>query len=253
MSLSWLDRLTLLVHPHSVELEHKPWRGQAERFSIAVPPSPPGKANWQPALDAANTLLGAHRSCQLRVVIANQFVRYALVPWSDTVLGNKARLAVAQALLRSSLGEQVDQFEIALDDATFGKNGLAAGVHRGLLDGLRQTAKLRRLRLGSIQPRLVSDLLAHRALSNEACFAFPDHGWLTLIGLQDGNPCLLRNHRAATEHEPLGQELLGMLTIECATVRTRRLYVFSAAPWPEELGEWRVCRREPMTQDLAHA
>lgn len=255
MSLSWLDRLTLLVGPHTVTLERKPWRGQAESFTAAVPPATDGQAAWQPALDAAGALLARHAPARssLRIIVANPFVRYALLPWSEDILGDKARLALAHALLRNSLGDQAAQFEIALDRPTFGMNGLAAGIHRGLLEGLRMAAKAGRLRLGSIQPRLIHDLEGCRASLNDGCVAFPDNGWLTLIGLQAGNLRLMRNHRTDSAPEQLGGELRGMLASESAVIDTKTLRVFSARPWPETLGEWRIELQKPLSEDLSHA
>mgnify|MGYP001156517461 CR=1 FL=1 len=255
MSLSWLDRLTLRVGPHTVALERKPWRGQAERYSTAVPPATVGQAAWQAALDAASALLTRHAPARssLRIIVANPFVRYALLPWSEDILGNKARLTLANALLRNSLGEQAAQFEIALDRPAFGMNGLAAGIHRGLLEGLRMVAKAGRLRLGSIQPRLIHDLETCRASLNEGCVAFPDDGWLTLIGLQAGNLRLLRNHRTDSAPDQPGSELLGMLASESAVIDTKILRVFSARPWPATLGEWRIELQKPLTENLSHA
>lgn len=255
MSLSWLDRLTLVLGPHTVALERKPWRGQSERRTASVPPATIGQAAWQPALDSASALLNRHATAHsgLRIIVADHFVRYALLPWSEAVLGDKARLAMARALLRNSLGEQAAQFEIALDRPAFGMNGLAAGIHRGLLEGLRMAAKAGRLRLGSIQPRLIHELEGCRASLNEGCVAFPDDGWLTLIGLRAGNLCLLRNHRMDNAPAQLDGELLGMLASESAAIDSKTLRVFSTRPWPETLGEWRVEQQKPILQELSHA
>jgi len=255
VSLSWLDRLTLFVGPHSVELERQPWRGQAGRFTATVQPAASGQATWQPALDAAIALLARHAPAhaRLRIVVANPFVRYALLPWSEVVLGDKARFALARALLRNGLGEQAEQFEIALDRPVFGMNGLAAGIHRGLLAGLRQSARVGRLRLGSIRPRLVHDLAAGRQSQNEGCIAFADAGWLTLVGLQAGDLRLVRNHRAETAPDQLGGELLGMLSGESAVIDRKILHVFSPTPWPETLGEWRIEQQKPRAEEIAHA
>lgn len=255
MSLSWLDRHTLLVHPRRIVLERQPWRGPAQRFTAEVPPARPDEADWQPALTAAGTLLAAQSRPygRLRIVVANQFVRFALLPWSDSVLGDKARLGMAKALLRNTLGEQAEQLDIALDRASFGLNGLAAGIPRDLLAALRQTAKARRLRLDSLQPRLTSDLASCRHSLSDGCVVFPDDGWLTLLGLRNNNITLLRNHRTHAEPEQLGSELLGLLAAENAAVDRKKVRIFSRGNWPKTLGDWEIEQQMSLLEGGAHA
>jgi hypothetical protein len=255
VSLSWLDRHTLLVHPRRIVLERKPWRGPAQRFTAEVQPAQPGEADWQPALTATSTLLAAqsHAYGRLRIVVANQFVRFALLPWSDSVLGVKARLGMAKALLRNSLGEQAEQLDIALDCASFGLNGLAAGIPRSLLAALRQMAKSRRLRLDSLQPRLTADLASCRLSLSDGCVVFPDDGWLTLIGLRDNNISLLRNHRTHAEPEQLSNELSGLLAAENATVNRKKVRIFSSHTWPKMLGDWEIEQKMSILEGGAHA
>ena len=255
MSLSWLDRHTLLVHPRHIVLERKPWRGPAQRFTAEVPPAQPDEADWQPALAAAAALLATHSRAygRLRIVIANQFVRFAVLPWSDSVLGDKARLGMAKALLRNSLGEQAEQLSLALDRPAFGQNGLAAGIPGGLLAALRQTVKSRRLRLDSLQPRLTSDLASCRLSVGDGCVVFPDDGWLTLLGLRNGNITLLRNHRTHAEPEQLGAELQGLLAAEDAAVDRKKVHVFSRDAWPKTLGDWEIEQQMSQLEGGAHA
>jgi len=255
VSLSWLDRHTLLVHPRHVVLERQPWRGPAQRLTAEVPPAQPDEADWQPALTAAGALLTTKASPfgRLRIIIANQFVRFALLPWSESVLGDKARLGMAKALLRNSLGDQAEHLEIALDSPAFGLNGLAAGLPKDLLAALRQTAKTRCLRLDSLQPRLISDLATCRQLLNDGYVAFPDDDWLTLLGLRNGNITLLRNHRMHAEPERLGNELLGLLAAEHAAVDHKKVRIFSRGDWPKTLGDWEIEQQMSLLEGGAHA
>jgi hypothetical protein len=224
VSLSWLDRLTLFVHPQRVVLERQPWRGAATRQSAAVALPASGEADWQPALTAAEALLkaGGRRSAGLRIVVADHFVRYALLPWSENISGNKARLAMARALLKNTLGDKAEGLDIALDRPAFGKNGIAAGIDRNLLAGLRAAAKAGRLRLNSLQPRLIAELASQQKQLADGWFACLDLGWLTLAGLRGGEIASLRNHRASTaEPAILAGELGGLLAAgSAATMET---------------------------------
>ncbi len=253
MSLSWLDRLSLFVHPQRIVLERKPWRGPLERIVRPMPATIDGSSEWQTALEVAAGLLPTTRGARLNIVIANPFVRYVLLPWSEAVLGDKARLAVARALLQSRLGEHLADYDIALDRASYGRSSLAAALPRGLLDGLRRLARQNHLRLGRLQPQLAHELVKRRRWPNDGCLAFADDGWLTLVGYRDGDYCLLRNQRTTTDPVQIQHELLGLLTIEASTVNPKKLQIFANAPWPATLGDWQVQNETLAFTVSAHA
>lgn len=252
MSPSWLENLTLLIHPAGVTLERRGWRGARETHAMPVLLPSAEQPSWQPAVAGAQALLASHArpGNSLRVVLADQFVRYAVLPWSETIMGQGARQAMARALLRHTLGEAADRLDIALDRVVFGYNGVAAGVPQELLLALRQTAQAAKLRLSSIQPRLNAELAAGRATLNDGYIVLPDEGWLTLLGVRQGSPCLLRNHRSAG---PASDELPGLLAAESSAVGVRKLQVFSQQQWPQTLGDWQVECCLPLINRAAHA
>lgn len=252
MSPSWLENLTLFIHPAGVRLERRDWRGARQTHATTVPLPSAGQASWQPALAEAQALLTSHArpGNRLRVVLADQFVRYAVLPWSETVVGQRARAATARALLHHSLGEAAERLDIALDRAVFGSNGVAAGLPQELLLALRQVAQAAKLRLTSIQPRLNAELAACRDTLNDGYIVLPDDGWLTLLGIRQGSPCLLRNHRSAGQ---AGDELPGLLAAESSAVAVKKLQVFSQQQWPKMLGDWQVDCRLPQLAGVAHA
>lgn len=255
MSLSWLDRLTLFIHPQRVVLERQPWRGALSRQAAEVAPPAAGEADWQPVLAAADALLKtAGQGAALRIVVADHLVRYALLPWSEMLTGKAARLDMARALFRNALGERAAALDIALDRPAFGKNGIAAGIDRQLLAGLRAAAKARRLRLNSVQPRLIAELAAQQTQLNDGWLACLDLGWLTLAGVRDGEIASLRNHRASTtEPAVLAGELAGLLAAESATVNGKKVLIStSAGAAPKLAGGWETTLVAPVAGG-AHA
>lgn len=256
MSLSWLDRLTLFVHPQRVVLERKPWRGPVvyQRTDVALPQG--GEADWQAALVAVEGLLGAvPRGAILRIVIADPFVRYAVLPWSDRLLGASARLLMARALFRSTLGERADSLAIALDRPAFGQSGIAAGIDDKLLAALRGLAKSRRLRLHSLQPRFIAELKDRHQQLGEGWFACIDEGWLTLAGIRAGQIVSLRNHRAHTaDRQMLAADLAGMLAADAVSPTDRKLFVSSrVAALPALPGHWETTHWASILGGEAHA
>ncbi len=236
MSLSLLERLTLFIHPQRVALERQGWRGKPSRQTLAVAPAAAGEADWQPALVAAETLLQAYgrRGASLRVVVADPFVRYALLPWSERIVGCQARLAMARALLRNTLGDKADAIEIALDRPAFGQNGIAAGIDGHLLTALRGTAKSAGLRLVSLQPRLIVELAAHRRQLDDGWFACLDAGWICLLGLCAGQIASLHNHRAAPG---AAGELAGLMIAGNATVGSKKVHISAIGGVAPGIGE----------------
>ncbi len=257
MSLSWLDRLTLFIHPQRVVLERQPWRGAVSRQSAEVAPPVSGAADWQPALAVAEMLLKDYRrqGGALRIVVADHFVRYALLPWSESVTGKTLRLAMAKALFRNTLGDKAESLEITLDRPAFGKNGIAAGIDRPLLAGLRTAAKAQRLRLNSLQPRLLAELAAKHKVLADGWFACIDHNWLTLAGLNGGEIASLRNHRASTgEPAVLANELAGLLAAGSAAVNGKKLFISSReSALPTLPGGWETTHWPTVVCGDAHA
>lgn len=256
MSLSWLDRLTLFVHPRRLVLERKPWRGVVVREIAEAALPVVGEADWQPVLAAAATCLRtARRGAALRIVIADSFVRYAVLPWSESMTGQQARLAMARALLRNALGEKAEMLDIALDSPAFGQSGIAAGIDRNLLAALRGLAKVRRLRLRSLQPRLMVELKIRQKQLADGWFACIDDGWLTLAGIREGQVASLRNHRAHTaDAQLLANELAGMLAAEAALPGAGKLFISSREAAVAELaGAWETLHWPPAMGGEAHA
>lgn len=253
MSLSLLEHLTLFIHPQRVVLERQGWRGKPSGQMLAVAAPTAGEADWQPAVTAAETLLKANgrRGASLRVVVADPFVRYALLPWSERIVSRTARLAMARALFKNALGDKADSLDLALDRPAFGKNGIAAGIDRGLLAALRGAAKSAGLRLVSLQPRLIVELAAHRRQLADGWFACLDAGWSCLLGLRAGEIISLRNHRAASGEV---SELAGLLSAGNATVGSKKVHVSATGGAALSMGEgWETLILPAAVGGEAHA
>ena len=85
---------------------------------------------------------------------------------------------------------------------------------------------------------------------NDGWLACLDLGWLTLVGVRDGEISSLRNHRASTtEPAILAGELAGLLAAESATVNGKKVLISaSAVVAPKLAGGWEttlVARRLP--------
>jgi hypothetical protein len=257
VSLSLFDHLTLFIHPRRVVLEQRPWRGETRRQQAEVVWPADGEAGWNPALSGAVALLKTYgqSGATLRIIVADHFVRYALLPWSDAFSGRKARRTMALALLKNALGDKANALEIAIDRPVFARNGIAAGIDRQLLAGLRTAAKECRLRLHSLQPRLTAELSAANLQLTDGWFACIDHDWLALAGFRRGAISCLHNHRATTsEQSMLSGELSGLLAAESAAVDGNKVLVSCReVDVPSLTGNWVTTLWPPAATGEAHA
>lgn len=244
MSLSWLDRLICHVHPRRIVVERRSWREAPRRHAIDVPSPTTGEPEWQPALAAFGQALAGDgkRGGRAHVIVADHYVRYALIPWDDTFVGGRMRKAVALALFRNTLGDRAHSLEIALDRPRFRRNGMAAGIEGEFLSGLRTALNRQGIRLHSLQPRLVGELAAggKRLADTDGWFVCADTDRLTLAGFQAGALTSLRNQRA-TEDE-IDAELGALLVAEGSACDGKRLILCGgAARLSPPTGDWEVC------------
>lgn len=252
MSPSWLDSLILFLHPRQALLERRPWRGEPMRLEAPVADPAADEPAWQPALVAASSLLAsAPRGASLSIVVADHFARYVLLPWSAEFVGRKARLKLARGLFRSALGERSAALEITADAPAFGCNGLAAGIDAALLEALRGVAGSRRLRLSSLQPRLIAEFSAHRKQVGDGCFVSLDGDWLALIEWQDGQAVGVRNHRTANHGELTG--ILASLPSRGEAGAARQLYVAGISGLKEPAAGWQASCWPGLFAGTSHA
>ena len=175
MSLSWLESrfgtMTLRLGRDGVCIEPQGGAisggaGQAGAGAQDPAAASQGQHSWQWALNALERLLQAdatlHRAKRVRLVLANEFVRYTLLPWQNEALSDTERQQLARALLAERYGERESQWQLALEPQCFGKPALAAAVDADLIEALRSLTATHGRRLISMVPALVDELNRHR-------------------------------------------------------------------------------------------
>ena len=89
-----------------------------------------------------------------RVVVADTWVRYAVVPWTDTLNSAAERVAHARQLLVSAYGEAVQEWELRLSEAPPQTTRVACAIPADLLLQIRTLLSSQRIRLVSLQSQL---------------------------------------------------------------------------------------------------
>jgi len=184
------DSLSIALAPDQVVVERRSagLLGRAgkrvvHQETLATVSDPVYKA-WDKALEALARVLDTQAGepyADVTVILANSLVRYALVPQSNR-LSAEQESAVLQHCFHELYGDVVAGWELRLSTVSGMDVQPASGVDRTLLEGLRSLISGKRLRLRSIQPRLMAVCNEHRAALGAG------KAWLLLV--EPGNLCL---------------------------------------------------------------
>jgi len=138
--------------------------------------------DWTGALEALDGLLAQPewRGAPLRVVVADSWVRYTIVPWVAELSSTEERVAHARQLLAGMYGDAVSDWEVRLSETPPESPRVACTMPVALLEGLRTICARQQVKLVSLQPQLVAayDGWRHRLPSAGAWFVTVDEGTL---------------------------------------------------------------------------
>jgi hypothetical protein len=164
--------LRILLGPHALELAtcRWQWRGEqtdAPRVIDIAPPAPDasreggGRAEsgtradvpaWHGALAILETQLPAGAPARVDVVLSNELVRFAVLPWVAGLDGADERDGLARNAFTQAHGTAAEAWALRFSDQAWGAPLLASAVDAALLAALRDRLAARGLRLGSVQP-----------------------------------------------------------------------------------------------------
>ena len=133
-----------------------------------------GNEPWQGAVAALKALRIEGRS-RVTVVLANHFVRYAIVPWSDALGTEQEKQAYVRHHFAKIYGERAKSWALRSSDSASGAPRLASAVDADLVAQIsNRFPKGGGAKLVSVQPQLMAKFNASRA-------AVPAAGaWLVL-------------------------------------------------------------------------
>lgn len=154
---------------------------------------------WRPALLALESALPgvAKGRTAATVVLSNQFLRYALVPWQAGLADSQEDLSYTRHCFTKVYGKAALQWEVRLSHQAAEKPRLAGGVDAELLEGLRSMFARPGITLRSIQPHLMAAFndARGRLRQRSAWLALLEPGHLCLALLRDGHWSRVRSQR----------------------------------------------------------
>ena len=184
MLLSFRNRLRVTVGPAHAHVQvERGWR-RPDAQSQMLPAQMHGAAfPWEPSLAAlrAHMTEAALTGASVNVIVADCFVRYALIPWPGYILGRDEVEALARIQLENLYGEAIRSWTCRFDMRRYGEAGIACAIDTALVDAIETLCGDTGCTLASLQPRFMQAFNAAR-LPAEGCalFALSDEGTCTL-------------------------------------------------------------------------
>ncbi len=208
MSLLWPDRFVAVLDPRGVLLtRRRGWGGSPQTVGNAECAAGAEPA-WSAAADALAGLLKGPVSGrgELTVVLASQFVRFRLVPWSDEVGAPDELEAYARIRFEEVYGPVSGDWVLRLSPEAAGRPRLAAAIERPLLDRLQAIAANAGLALASVQPYLMAafNRLAGRLRQDDFMFVLAEPERSTLLVAREGRWTSVSSTVGADTDEALG-------------------------------------------------
>jgi hypothetical protein len=185
------------------------WRNRKQRLGLCVdrlfvsksrviPVQPSANAaEWRAAVDALPEVLKPFRSHEVSLVIADQFVRYVLLPWNAALKSDEQWMAFARHRLAAIHGAAAAGWEVKLTETAPMGPRLACAVDGELIAELAAKFTAAGARLVSVQPFLVAAFNRIRMqVGNGSCWLVVEEpGRLTLAFIQRGVWVAIRSRR----------------------------------------------------------
>lgn len=191
MSPLWRDEIAIYLAPRRLALVRRA-RGLKPRLvaatELAVPAGTVGDIGRVFARLADVLTEPTWHGAPARVVVADSWARYGIVPWPSTRLDAEGRLTHARCMLGDAYGGVVADWAVTLADTPPGHSYVACAMPATLRSALEDALAPARLALVSLQPQLIVAFNAwrHRLPADDTWFVSVDDGSLSAVHLSNG-------------------------------------------------------------------
>jgi hypothetical protein len=204
VSLLWRNSLRISLAADRLVLR----QNRARSSTIAVAPRA-NDAEWRAPVEALGQALAGYRNHLVSVVLADRFVRYALLPWNAALKSDAQWHALARHRLGGIYGAAAAEWEVKLAETAPEGARLACAIDTALVAELASQFVAAHARLVSVQPFLVAAFnRIRRRLGHGSCWLVVEEpGRLTLAFIRRGSWVAVRSRRT----EPAWREALPAL------------------------------------------
>jgi hypothetical protein len=220
VSPQWRDDALALLSPRGAALRLFP-RGLRPVARLSTHPpgeTPPGGEPWRAALAAlASALHTLPRRTRGRVIVSSAFARYALVPFSTTLVDRRSNEALAEHVFRHIHGDQAGAWTFRVAPAAAGHKRVACALDSALVEAIRSAAKTCGLSLDAIEPALVAAFnSARRDLPRSCWFAQAEPERIVLGFIHDGEWSHLAAERPSGDPTTALARMIARESLLCA-------------------------------------
>jgi len=160
---------------------------------------------WEAALDTLDVCLEdpTWHAANLRLIVADNYARYAIVPWSDDLSDEDERIQHARLCMATTFGYVVSQWTVTVSDAPPGSSQVACAIPTALLDRIRSLTAPHDLTIRSMQPQLIAAFNGWRDKlpRGDAWFVTLDEGSLAAAHFTSAQWDYVRSVRIGTDWE----------------------------------------------------
>jgi hypothetical protein len=166
-----------------------------------------------------------------RVVVADHWARYGVVPWPTARLDAAGRLTHARYVLGDAYGEAVANWAVTLADTPPGRSYVACAIPSTLRGALDDALAPARLELASLQPQLVVafNVWRDRLPAEDTWFVRLDDGSLSAVHLTNGAWDRVHMARVSSEFAVELERLQAFSTVTRTAEAPRRMFVDAPA------------------------
>jgi hypothetical protein len=187
----WRDELAIFVSPRRIALARRACGLKARLTAAAEVAVVDGSGSDAiPAFTRLAQILTepTWQDAAVRVVVANVWARFGMVPAPASRLDDAARRAHARYVLGDTYGEGIADWQVALEDAAPGRTSAACALPRDVMAALEGALAPARLKLISVQPCLVVAFNAWRRSlpRGDLWFIALEEGWVSAVEIIDG-------------------------------------------------------------------
>jgi hypothetical protein len=154
-------------------------------------------AEWRAAVEALPAALSGFKNHDVSIVVADQFVRYLLLPWNSALKTDEQWLTLARHRFTTVHGVGAVDWEVKLTETAPTGPRLACAVDRELIEELTAKLAAANARLVSVEPFLVAAFNRIRSkIADGSCWlVIEEPGRLTLACIQRGVWVAIRSRR----------------------------------------------------------
>ena len=179
-------------------------------ISEARPVALEGEGDWRSAVEALPAVLAGRKAAEATVVLADQFVRYALLPWNPTLKTEEQWLALARHRFGAIHGASIAQWDLKVTETAPMGPRLVCAAERSLIEALAGKFTAARISLVSVQPFLVAAFNRIRAhVGTGSCWIVVEEPRrLTLALIQRGAWMAIRSRRSDSRWREMLPDIL---------------------------------------------